>query len=352
MTRWLTRFALVLAALLLALAAFFFWASAGTLRESDLAVTKTHPAPPAAPRDTLTAVTYNIGYLSGMTNNLPVKRSRALYEENMDAAAALLRRLDPDVIGFQEIDFRAARSFDVQQADTLAQRLGYAAAAEAVNWDERYVPFPYGLPSVNFGRIISGQAVLSRFPVTRHERVVLARPPLPFYRDALYLDRLAQVVRLDVPVVADSTTSLVVINVHLEAFDADTREREIRTVRRLYDAYAATGAPVLLLGDFNSVMPGTDLSALPAETEAEFTGDSTLALLTSPGNIASAFSDSAFARGAVPGTYPADAPTRTIDHIFFTPGRIQPLGAQIRCGPSEAPPADHCAVALRFVLQP
>ena len=349
MKRWLARLVLILALLLTALAVFFFWASASTLSEAALSAQRAYPAPPAAPRDTLTVVTYNIGYLSGMTNNRPVVRSRALYKENMDAAAALLRHLDPDVVGFQEIDFGAARSFDVQQADVLARRLSYRAAAEAVNWDERYVPFPYGLPSVNFGRIVSGQSVLSRFPIASHERVVLARPPLPFYRDALYLDRLAQVVRLEVPRPGGTTTPLVVINVHLEAFDAGTREREIRTVRRLYDEYAATGAPVLLIGDFNSVMPAAK-PTLRADLRADFAGDSTLALLTDPGGIASAFSDSAFARDAVPGTYPADAPNRTIDHIFFTPSRIRPLEAQVRCGPPEAPPADHCAVALRLVL--
>ena len=355
MKRWFTRLALVLALLLVAFAAFFFWASAGTLGDTELVVTRTYPAPPAVPGDTLTVATYNIGYLSGMTNNRPVVRSRALYEKNMDAAVALLRRIRPDIVGFQEIDFGASRSFDVQQADTLARRLGYAAAALAVNWDERYVPFPYGRPAVNFGRVVSGQAVLSRFPILFHDRVVLARPPMPFYRDALYLDRLAQVTRLEVPVAdssaaGDAATPLVVINVHLEAFDADTREREIQTVRRLYDQYAATGAPVLLIGDFNTVMPAAK-PTLRVDLRADFAGDSTLAFLTAPGNIAAAFPDSAFAAGVVPRTFPADAPNRTIDHIFFTPGRIQPLDAEVQCGPPQNPPADHCAVALRFALR-
>lgn len=334
----LLRLLLLVAALLLAgLVGFVVWASSGTLPEAALATTTTYEARAAAPADTLTVVTYNIGYLSGMTNNRPVDRSPALYARHLDAATRMLDSLQADVIGFQEIDVGAARSYDVHQLDTLARRLGYHASATAINWDERYVPFPgpWYDPTDHFGAMRSGQAILSRYPIRQHERVVL--PPMGAFdrygpllgrlAPALYLDRLAQVALLDV---GDPDRPLAVINVHLEAFDAPTRERQARALRALVDRYREA-YPVLLLGDFNTPLPAS-------ETEA------TLTLLLDGTSFRPAVPDTLT---PVPGTYPADAPVRKIDHIFYEAGEIAPIAAFVVGGAPQ--PSDHRAVVLRFV---
>ena len=319
--------------LLLALALFFLWASSGRLPEEALAQTKRYAAAPETAGAPLTVTTYNIGYLSGMTNNEPVVRSDSFLAANLERALALLREADPDLVGVQEIDYGAARSGYTQQLDTIAARLGYAAAAQAVNWDERYLPFPYGRPAVHFGRTLSGQAVLSRLPIRAHRRVVLARPPQSFVRDAFYLDRLAQVAVLDL-----GGRALAVVNVHLEAFDAPTRERQARTVNRLYDRLAAQGLPVLLLGDFNSTLPDAAGGASDAT-------DRTMRLLLAETDLRPVFPDTSAA--AAPGTYPADAPTRPIDHIFYPPDRFAVVDRRVQCG-APSPPSDHCAITASF----
>ena len=48
-------------------------------------------------------------------------------------------------------------------------------------------------------------------------------------------------------------------------------------------------------------------------------------------------------------TYPADSPTRTIDHIFYPPDAGTPVDRRIDCG-APSPPADHCAVTASFRL--
>ena len=343
MKRVAKAFGTVLLVLLIAFVVFFFWASSGTRSGDELATTSTYPADPAPPRDTLSVMTYNIGYLSGMTNNEPIERSRTLYTNNMDAAARLLRETNPDVIGFQEIDFGAARSFDVHQLDTLAMRLGYAASATAVNWDERYVPFPYHWnPAIHFGRVLSGQAVLSRYPILDHERIELARTSRPFWSDAFYLDRLAQVVEIDV-----GSDTLVVINVHLEAFEEATREEQAREVHAIVERYL--DRPLLLIGDFNSVLPAAR-EALSPEERTAFAGDETLTLLLDGLPLRPALPDSAYAAPmAEIGTYPTDAPSRTIDHIFYTPDRIDALSASVPKTPGV--PSDHRPVLMRFVLR-
>lgn len=332
--------------LLLTATGFFVWASSGTLSESELAQTKDYDVPPApADVDTFTVMTYNIGYLSGMTNNQPVERDPSLFQKNLDAALDLIREADPDFIGLQEIDFGAERSNNVHQLDTLATRLGYTSAAQAVNWDERYLPFPYGALSVHFGRVLSGQAVLSRYPIRTHQRFELARTSRSFLTDAFYLDRLAQVAIADI-----GGWPLAIVNVHLEAFEADTREKQAQEVRSLAIGMANEGMPVLLIGDFNSVMPAAK-STLPPDVRRSFVGDETLQTILSGSGLRPAIEDEAtLISGGNVGTFPADNPNRKIDYVFYSAGRIYPVHAEVMCGPSDAPPSDHCAVIFRFVM--
>jgi len=333
----------VLITLLLAVVAFFFWASGGHVdTEAEQQIKTYHEAPPGG-ADTLTVLTYNIGYLSGMTNNRPVNPPTSLFRENMGAAEALIREVDADVIGFQEIDFGASRSYGIHQLDTLAARLGYPMAAQATNWDERYVPFPYWPPAVHFGRMHSGQAVLSRFPIQTHRAFALVRPPRPFFSDAFYLDRLAQVAVLTV-----DERPLVVINVHLEAFDGETRQQQAGQVRALTEAYMNADVPLLLIGDFNSVFPDA-VADLPSGERSRFRSDATMDTVQVDGL---APGHSSAAGEAPPGTFPADAPSRKIDHILYTTRWMTPVARSVRCGPSGDPPADHCAVSLTVAFSP
>ena len=332
------------ATLLLAVAVFFVWASSGHVPDGAERQITIYDADRAAPRDTLRVMTYNIGYLSGMTNNRPVDPPRSLFQANLDRAEALIRDVSPDFIGFQEIDFGADRSYDVHQLDSLASRLGYASAAQATNWDKRYVPFPYWPPSVHFGRMHSGQAVAGRYPIESHYSVALVRPPRPFWSDAFYLDRLAQVVVFNV-----DGLPFVVINVHLEAFDAETRQKQARQVRALLERYTAPRLPVLLIGDFNSVLPAARSTMSPGE-QGRFRDDPTMEIVTAPRRVVPAFSESRVATSRLPETYPADNPTRKIDYVLFSQERLTQIDAGVHCGPPEHPPADHCAVSMTFVF--
>jgi hypothetical protein len=75
--------------------------------------------------------------------------------------------------------------------------LEVANGAIAINWDKRYVPFPYWPITQQFGRTLSGQSILSRFPIQNHERHVLDRVAgNNWIYNAFYLDRLAQVAEI------------------------------------------------------------------------------------------------------------------------------------------------------------
>ena len=335
---------LFLGLLLAALVLFFFWASTGRLSDDEMAQIKRYDAPAAsAERDTFTVMTYNLGYLSGMTNNQPVVRPDTLFENNMERALNLIRDVDPDILALQEVDYGGARSAHVHQLDTIATRLGYHSAAQAVNWDERYLPFPYGGPSVHFGRTLSGQALLSKYPVRRHVRTVLPRPPQVFFRDAFYLSHLAQFSVVDI-----GGWPLVIINLHLEAFDVETREKQARKVVELYANLARQNFPVIMLGDVNSVAPAAK-PTLPPDQRPKFAGDDTIEMLLSGTGLSPIFSEAAYMSGHDINTFPSAAPNRKLDYILHEPILVVPVDREIRCG-GAPPPSDHCAVVMSFML--
>ncbi|NER14954.1 endonuclease/exonuclease/phosphatase [Leptobacterium flavescens] len=312
-----------LLALLVFTVSFFLWASSSVYPEKDYASLKKYKESGFSAEDSvITVISYNIGYLSGLTNNKAVESPESLYETNLDRTKSVFGRIQPDIIAFQEIDFRSARSYEVDQQEALSE-LGFSYGAEVVNWDKRYVPFPYYPFSRHFGKMLSGQSVLSNFEIKEQERIVLARVEgNPFWRDAFYLDRLAQVLSLEI-----NGKELKMINVHLEAFDKATRDIQIKKIIELVsgikDKY-----PLILLGDFNSDPNNKDASIL--------------ALLEMEG-IKSA-EDSFLQK-----TFPSDAPRTKIDYIFYNPAFIEKIDAGVVTEVQTA--SDHLPVFMDFVLK-
>ena len=304
---------------------FFFWASSATMDKNEYAKLQTYSHPSTTDNDSIfSIVTYNIGYLSGMTNNLSVATPKELFDKNLEKVLQETKIVNPDIIAFQEIDYNASRSYAVNQQNEIA-KLGYNYVAEAVNWDETYVPFPYWPPSVHFGKIVSGQSILSKYTLKDHKRIVLERvASSPFYEDALYLDRLAQVATVTL-----NNQEVVLINVHLEAFDKPTRVRQFDAVLKLFNEYKEQ-YPTILLGDFNSL--ATDKDAVIQQ----------LFSLDDVGNAA-------FDKENPSKTYNSETPTERIDYIFYTKNTIEYIDGSVLNQFKQA--SDHLPVAMKFRLK-
>lgn len=326
--RVLIVMALILLVVVVSAVSFFFWAKSSTVDASEHSTLYQTSGAKAERRvdSVVLFATYNIGYLSGMTNNLPVRPTRSFYAENERRAVEALSKLNADVIGFQEIDFDSKRSYHTNQAKMICDSLfGYGAFA--VNWDKHYVPFPTYPLNVHFGKMLSGQAVLSKFPITKQDVRLLERiQSKPYYYRALSLDRLAQVVTIDHPI-----KPIVVINLHAEAFDSATRRQQLEVVHRLFWELEKD-YPVVLLGDFNSD---------PKVSEAEidiFLGDKRLvSAALDPDNAKSA-----------PNTFPSANPNERLDYIFFSPQRFELISSRIATEFGDI--SDHlpCVAVLRI----
>ncbi|MFY9243505.1 MAG: endonuclease/exonuclease/phosphatase family protein [Polaribacter sp.] len=325
MKHYLKHFFRFLFLLIIAFVIFFFWASSSTLNKSEYAILQVVEGNFTVDNDSVfSIITYNIGYLSGMTNNLPVSKPKGLFDTNLDKVLEETKKVNPDIIAFQEIDYNASRSFNINQESEIAN-LGFKYRAKTINWDETYVPFPYWPPTMHFGKVVSGQSIISKYPLKDQQRIVLERVSnAPFYRDAFYLERLAQVVKVTL-----NNKEVILINVHLEAFDKTTRANQFEEVLAIFNRYKEN-YPTILLGDFNSEARDKE-----AVIQQMFTME----------NIGNA----AFDLEHLSNTYDSKNPKVRIDYIFYTKNSIEYISGKVLNEFGEA--SDHLPVFMEFRLK-
>ena len=310
---------------LIAFVIFFFWASSSTLKEKDYAMLSEVENEAVIENDSIfSIVTYNIGYLSGMTNNLPVEKTEQLFTDNLQRVLDETKNVNPDIIDFQEIDYDASRSYHVNQEEAIAN-LGYKYRGKTINWDERYLPFPYWPFSMHFGKVVSGQSIISKYPLKDQQRLVLPRvTDEPFYRDAFYLERLAQVTK-----VVLNGKELMLINIHLEAFDKKTRAIQFKEVVKIFNQYKDL-YPTILLGDFNS--RARDKEAVVQE----------LFTMKNVGNAG-------FDITNIQNTFDSAKPYERIDYIFYTENSIEYISGKVLNAYGQA--SDHLPIFMEFRLK-
>lgn len=292
----------------------------------------------------VTVLTYNVGFASGMANNRPVRVDRETGRRNLHAIMSILAVQQPDIAGLQEVDGLARRSFYVDQPRELARAAAVEHGAFAANWNKRYVAFPYWPPSVQYGPIFSGQAVLSRYPILEHEVIPLPQPAAkgPLYR-AFYLRRLIQRTRITLP----GREAVTVLNLHLEPFDQENRRRHAEIVATVVESI---DDPVIVLGDCNAPpVYATVRSGFPSDIESvDFSTDRTLEILTTEAGLSNAFDEARYLRNETAAlTFPSDGPVVTLDYILHS-GELETEDASVIR--RNASGSDHFPVAARLRL--
>lgn len=190
----------------------------------------------------LRIVSYNIRHGRGMDDQV-----------NLARTTDVLRRLDADLIGLQEVDDRVRRSEGVPQADSLGTALGMHAAFGA------FMPYQGGR---------YGLGILSRFPIHRRTEIRLPDGNEP---------RVALAAEIAIPPFADTVVAIVV---HFDWVEDDAyRYAQAQVVAAALDTIRH---PVILLGDFNDDPASRTLALfraraqeLPKPVEDHFTFSST-----------------------------------------------------------------------------
>jgi len=333
MKKFILSVCCIIILVLLVAVSSLWWASRGKLSEAQYAngaIFELPSSPDTPPRDRYTIVSYNIGYCSGLTNNSGFNATEAEYSQNVQTILGALKKISPDIVAMQEVDFSSARSYNQDQSLLVAEGLGLRYRANAYTWDKHYVPWPYWPPSHNFGRILSGQSVASRFPVVKQTKTTFPAPEEnPFWYNLFYLDRIVQVVELDV-----ASRPLVVINIHFEAYKRKTRESQGAALAQMIRDYM--DRPLILLGDFNARPPWQ-------------TNEPTLASILSVEGLRKEFPEEAYQSGNETRLYTSSSgnPRSSIDHIFYN-DKIKCLSARVLQDAGTG--SDHLPVMMEFTF--
>ena len=293
--------------------------------------------------DALTVVTWNIHYGGGPTLARGRGQSQSEVFGYLEAIAKEIKGWDADVVALQEVDRRAIRSYDVDQLRWLQETTGLRHAVWTPTWNARWVPHPGLKPSEHIGRVLSGQVVLSRFPLSQDQHI---RLPQPEANGAIYNKFYLHRHLTDVTVKLGPDHSIRLVNAHLEAFDDKNRIQQAQQATSLLQS---AGPLSLLLGDMNCTPPEAKIRrAFEDEPETDMSQDNTIGLLRDiPGMKEVVPAEVYAANERAWFTFPAHKPNRRLDYIFHGEG-LKLLSAEVP--QMDSPPSDHLPVIARFEL--
>ena len=217
----------------------FIYYKSKQFRASKSKVIQTHPTKfPSDHAAVLTEFTWQADLISResapvRTVSYNIKRGYGNDDKtDLSRATNVLKRLNPDVVGLQEIDFNARRSGNVNQAAVMGKELGMHAA--------------FG-PFMDFQGGQYGMAVLTRYPIRSVELVKLPKGNEP---------RIA----LAVEVLLPNDQRMMIVNVHFDWVRDDTfRFAQASELKKYLNKLEM---PYILLGDFNDRLGSRTLNLL------------------------------------------------------------------------------------------
>lgn len=176
--------------------------------------------------------------------------SKAEVEANILGISQILTAASADIYLLQEVDVESDRSYNTRQYDAYTDLLGMPSTL-GYNYRCLFVPFPFQIGQM-MGNVDSGIMTTTGFFVSSAERHQLPGS----FSWPLRLANLKRCMTVTKLAISGSDKFLVVINVHLSAYDDGTmRIQEMQALRDLALQEYADGNYVVIGGDFNQTFP-------------------------------------------------------------------------------------------------
>lgn len=259
----------------------------------------------------LKLLTWNLGFLFGEGSQGPgyEPKPREFYLNKLSKLAQEIKNADVDIVFLQEVDFASERSHYINQAQTVAELAGFQYVAEATSWDLNYVPFPYWPVSRQFGKMNSGGAVLSKFPILKNEVHLLNKPDShPWWYNLFYLHRYFQKVEIEI-----NDRIYHFVNLHLESFNKENRMEQVKSLISLIEKESID----LVAGDFNMLHTSATQKANFLNSTDSYLDDHSYDLMLKSG-MSEVIPDSIYSKDeATYFTYPSSRPNRRLDYVWF-----------------------------------
>lgn len=175
-------------------------------------------------------------------------RSEEDVRANLNGILSELVRQNVDIYLLQEVDFDSWRSYYTNQADTYRHGLSLNMAC-AYNFKCEFVPYPW--PPL--GKVESGLVTFTGLNVTEATRESL---PVPFSWP-VSMANLKRCLLIERVPVEGTDRELVIINLHLEAYDdGEGKRAQTEQLMQILAAEYRNGNYVIAGGDFNQTFEG------------------------------------------------------------------------------------------------
>jgi len=272
MKRILLIIAYSVLSLIIVLAGLVLWLTITDYRPADLENAEIiNNLPDSHTPESLTILNWNVGY-GGLGEKMDffmdggtgVRAPEADYLENWNGIEDFLGKTRADVYFFQEMDRESTRSYKNDQFFTVGNLLKGINMTFAPNYKVKYIPSPT-IVGTQYGSVHSGLATLSRYPFVKSERYALPGNYL-WPKSVFFLDRCLLVSTITGP----ENSEIVFINAHLSAYDAGgfLKKDQLVYLKELAEREFKKGKYVIIGGDWNSYMPGTDERTFSGTEEA------------------------------------------------------------------------------------
>ncbi len=211
--------------------------------------------------DSFSIFTWNTGFGAldskhDLFSNGGVEGSTDTKEGVMKNLAGMQERIasvNADIVLLQEVDFKASRSFSIDQAKYFHDAYG-GVSTQALNFNAMFVPLPLKSP---MGAVKSGLQTLTQFQTESASRISLPN----VHKWPISTCHLKRCIMPQVITLADTDKKLVIVNVHLEAYTGEAgKKAQSKIIHDYISAEYAKGNYIIVGGDFNQTIPGTDVS--------------------------------------------------------------------------------------------
>ncbi len=182
---------------------------------------------------TLTVAAYNIAHGRGTAASNSEGGNKEEREQRLQDIAQLLKETDADVLVLNEVDFDSSWSYGVNQAEHLAQEVGYPYWVEQRNLDFRFLWITWRF----------GNAILSKFPLTDTQIIKLPAHSTWEFILAGKKQAVSSVLNFD-------NQRVRVISAHLSHRSPALR---IQSAKEILEQMQESPLPTILAGDKNSM---------------------------------------------------------------------------------------------------
>ena len=211
-------------------------------------------------------VSWNVGYCALDENSdffmdggsMVRAGSKEQVEKNAKEIADNTIAQNADFIVYQEVDEDSSRSLRTNEIDIFSSKFQNYGYTFAYNYKTNYVPYP--LPTL--GKVSSGLLTFSKYQIKEAHRKKLPSV-FSWPMSLVNLKRCLNITRLNIN---GSSKELVIINLHLEAYDnGEAKIAQTKVLVDLLKSEEQKGNYVIAAGDFNQTFSSVDMSKYPVK---------------------------------------------------------------------------------------